>query len=94
MVPTFATDDGDRACPLLDLDLALDRGCDGGSELAALMVGRFANGSKLPPGLADRDMRGQAMSFIPPLSPWNEQQGMLSSTLFLSLRHATEHLHG
>ena len=36
---TLATDDEDRVCLLLDLDLFLDLGLEGGSEFAASMVG-------------------------------------------------------
>jgi hypothetical protein len=72
---TFATDEDDRECCLLrDLDLFLDRGREGGSELAALMVGRFANGSRVcpGPGLADRERRGQAIELLSGM--YNEQQ--------------------
>lgn len=41
---TFATDDEDRVCLLLDLDLFLDLGLDGGSEFAASTLGRFVIG--------------------------------------------------
>jgi hypothetical protein len=61
---TFATEEGDRACLLLeslDLDLPGECGRDGGSEIG-LMFGRLDNGNKFPPGLADRDIRGQAIS--------------------------------
>ena len=62
----MATDDDDRECCLLrSLDLFLDRGLDGGSEFAALMVGRFASGSNdcpdPAPGLVDRERRGQGI---------------------------------
>lgn len=73
---TLATDEDDRECCLLrDLDLFLDLGREGGSELAALMVGRFASGSKVcpGPGLAERERRGQAMC-SPPSGKYNEQQ--------------------
>lgn len=60
---TLATEDGDLLCPLLDLDLSLDRGREGGSEFALCIVGRLASGKRghpeLGPGLADREMRGQ-----------------------------------
>jgi hypothetical protein len=63
---TFATDDGDLLCLLLeslDLGLSVDRGLEGGSEIV-LSVGRLFNGNKLPPGpgLADRERRGQGIS--------------------------------
>jgi hypothetical protein len=63
---TLATDEDERECCLLrDLDLFLDRGLEGGSEFAALMVGRFATGSNVcpgpAPGLADRERRGQGI---------------------------------
>jgi len=48
----------------LDLDLLSERGLDGGSGLEASMVGRFDRGNKLPPGLADREMRGHPMTLI------------------------------
>jgi hypothetical protein len=65
---TFAIEDVVLACLLLDLDLSLDLGRDGGSELAACIVGRLVNGSMVPPGLADRDIRGQAIASSYPQS--------------------------
>lgn len=63
---TFATDEGERVCLLLeslDLALSVDRGRDGGSEFA-LRVGILVIGSRFPlgPGLVDREMRGQGIS--------------------------------
>lgn len=80
-------DEDDRACLFLDLDLSSDLRLVGGSELGAATTGRLVIGSKEAPGLADRDMRGQAMSSNPPLC-YNEQQLMLSCPQSLSLRHA------
>jgi hypothetical protein len=54
---TFAIEDVVLVC---DLDLSLDLGREGGSE-AACIVGRLVNGSMVPPGLADLDIRGQAI---------------------------------
>ena len=56
---TFATEDGDLLCLLLeslDLALSVDLGRDGGSEIA-LRVGIFVNGNRFSPGpgLADRE---------------------------------------
>lgn len=53
-----------RACLLLDLDLSGDPRLEGGSNRELSPAGRFVKGSRLAPGLADRDMRGQA---IPPV---------------------------
>jgi hypothetical protein len=74
---TLATDEDDREwCLLRDLDLFLDRGREGGSELAALMVGRFESGSRVcpcpGPGLADRERRGHGIEFLSDM--YNEQQ--------------------
>lgn len=57
--PTLAIEEDDRWW-LRDLDLDLLWECflDDGSECAASIVGRLVMGSKLPPGLADREMRG------------------------------------
>ena len=74
---TLATDDDDRECCLLrSLDRFLDRGLEGGSEFAALMVGRFASGSndcpEPAPGLVERERRGQGIVAF--LGYVNEQQ--------------------
>lgn len=58
-------DEDDRACLLLDLDLSMDIRLVDGSELGAATVGRLVMGSKEAPGLADRDMRGHAISSDP-----------------------------
>lgn len=60
---TLAIEEDDRVCLLLDLDLSPVReiGLDGGSEVEACIVGRFTNGNKLPPGLADLERRGQVI---------------------------------
>jgi hypothetical protein len=65
---TFATDEGERACPCLlleslDLALSVDRGRGGGSEVAS-KVGRLVIGNRFSPGpgLADRVSRGQGIS--------------------------------
>lgn len=86
---TLATVDDDRECCLLrSLDLFLDRGLEGGSEFAALMVGRFASGSKdcpePAPGLVERERRGQGI--VASLGYVNEQQNAVVDVA-LSLRH-------
>ena len=86
---TLATDDDDRECCLLrSLDLFLDRGFEGGSEFAALMVGRFASGSndcpETAPGLVERERRGQGIVAF--LEYANEQQNAVVDVA-LSLRH-------
>jgi hypothetical protein len=58
---TFAIEDVVLVCLLLDLDLSIDLGREGGSEWAACIVGKLVMGSIVPPGLADRDIRGQAI---------------------------------
>jgi hypothetical protein len=63
-VQTFAMDEELRACLLLDLDRSGDPRLEGGSNRELSPGGRFVKGNKLAPGLADRDMRGQA---IPPV---------------------------
>ena len=59
-IQTFAIEDVDLVCPFLDLDLDLGR--DGGSELGGCIVGRLVMGNIVPPGLADRDIRGHAIA--------------------------------
>jgi hypothetical protein len=91
MQTTLAIDEDDRLCLLLDLDLALDCGREGGSEFVALMAGNWANGNIFPPGLADRERRGQAIFFSslgPPQYGDDEQNVLLSIKSSLSLRHA------
>lgn len=66
-----------RACLLLDLDLSIDLRLVDGSELGESMTGRLVMGNNEAPGLADREMRGQAISSDPPLC-YYEQQLMLS----------------
>jgi hypothetical protein len=78
-LPTFATEEEDRECLLLVLDLSLERGRDGGSELVALIVGMFVRGNKLPPGLADRESRGQAISCQFPHKTWVKTSRFLLS---------------
>lgn len=48
---TLAIEEGVLACLLLDLDLSLDRGREGGSEFAVCMIGKFVIGKRLPPEL-------------------------------------------
>lgn len=59
-------DDEERRCLLLGPDpsslRSLDRARDGGPELEASAAGSSTNGSKLSPGLADREIRGQGIS--------------------------------
>jgi hypothetical protein len=63
----FATDDVDRVCLGLDLEVFLDPCCDGGSEVA--IVGICASGNRLPPGLSDLDILGQGISLCSLESP-------------------------
>jgi len=81
IILTLAAEDVVRVCPFLDRDLSLprDRGRDGGSELGDCIVGIVTMGSKLAPGLADREMRGQGIAtfldlFSPPANLYIEQQ--------------------
>lgn len=71
-------------CPPLESELSLDLVRDDGSEFAASIVGRCDIGSKLVPGLADRDIRGQeGITSMPPRgSARYEQQSKLSQALF------------
>lgn len=88
---TFAMDEVDRECPFRDL--LLDLGLEGGSEFAACMVGMLVIGI-VPPGLADRDIRGHGIMPIYPFyslidAPYCDQQvNAVAIAGFLSLRHA------
>ena len=65
---TFATELDDRLCPRREDDLSAERDGEVESEDGALTDGMFVIGSKLPPGLAGRAMRGHAIFLDPPKS--------------------------
>lgn len=89
---TFATDDGDLLCLLLDsLDLALsvDLGRDSGSEFT-LRVGPLGNGSRFSPGpgLADRERRGQGISLSTPPQPYATSSRRICCRYVLLIMHS------
>jgi hypothetical protein len=68
---TLETDDAERVCLLLGAGpssrLSLDRARDDEPELPTSAPGSSTSGSRLSPGLADRDIRGQGISPQAPL---------------------------
>jgi hypothetical protein len=86
MKPTLAMDEGDLVCLLLDPDLSLARGRECGPESAVLIVGNWAKGNKLSPGLADRERRGQAIFCLRKSHQFKDDEQNVLLSLRLSYR--------